>query len=113
MPFPHLGPHAMRLVVLWMVPCALLAQVSDKISRVTVGRYQQGQPLSIQAELADVAAIDHIEMAYRPFGQTEYKQVEMALTGNVASASIPPGQLAAPFLEYYLSLYGRGSAMPI
>src|SRR5258707_4807343 len=88
------------------------SQISDKIIRVNVGQVNTGEPLSIQIELANSAAIDRVDLAYRSFGESEYKHVDMQIQGNVAAASIRPTDLSPPFLEYYFSLYLRGVAQP-
>lgn len=97
---------------LWVIPLALLflcgivrAQISDKISSVSVGSYRAGEPLTIRAEVVNPATIDRIEIAFRPFGTSTFKQSEMMMLGSTASASIAASDLTPPFLEYYLLLY--------
>ncbi len=85
-------------------PGLLRAQISDKISKVSTGSYIPGQPLTITAELSSASLLERIEVAYRQFGQRDYRRSEMAIAGSTASASIPAADLAPPFLEYYLIL---------
>lgn len=82
------------------------AQVSDRIARISVGRYDYGKPLPIQIELSNTAGLDHIDLAYRQFGQQTFKHIEMPVIASVASASVPAHDLVPPFIEYYVTLYG-------
>jgi hypothetical protein len=88
----------------------LRAQISDKISSVTAGSYLPGRPLTITAELSGASLIERIEVAYRQFGQRDYRRAEMAIIGSTATASVPASELAPPFLEYYLILTLKNSA---
>jgi hypothetical protein len=88
------------------------AQVSDKIANINAGTYREGEPLNIQVELSKSIVLDRIVLAYRSFGQRDFKQVEMSLVSNTASATIPSEELTPPFLEYYCILYAQGSPTP-
>ena len=70
------------------------AQVSDKISRVNIAPPGPGTPLLVLVDLFTVASIDHIQFAYRPFGRSEYRRLEMALSGNSATVSVPAAEIA-------------------
>ncbi|HZY10566.1 MAG TPA: hypothetical protein VFF29_05370 [Bacteroidota bacterium] len=85
------------------------AQVSDKISKITFGEVKGGEPLSIQVDLAKTVELEKIEIAYRQFGQREYKRMELPITSNAASGSIPATELASTFLEYYFILFDKQS----
>ncbi len=85
----------------------LHSQISDKLSTVTPGLYRAGEPLTIQVEIVKSASVERIEIAYRPFGQRDFKHSEMSITNNTASVVIPSTDLAPPFLEYYLILYTK------
>ena len=41
------------------------SQISDKVSNVSVGAIQPGEPLAIQVELVKTAVVDRMEVAYR------------------------------------------------
>ena len=90
----------------------VVGQVSDKIGKVDAGSFTPGKALVIQAELLSTALLERVEIAYRQFGQHDYRRSEMAVAGNSATASIPPGELAPPFLEYYLILHLSNAAAP-
>jgi hypothetical protein len=96
--------------VLWIVALFLFsayaaAQVSDKIAKVTAPPVPQGLPVAIAADLINPSIIQRIEVAYRPFGEQNYKRMEMSVIGNVATATIPATETMPPFLEYYLLIY--------
>jgi hypothetical protein len=93
-----------------LLPCSSTGQISDKISSVTVGEYVEGQPLAVRAELSRTAGFERIFLAYRQFGQSEYKEIEMSVVGNVASATIPGSEVHPPFIEYYLIIQIQGQA---
>lgn len=80
------------------------AQISNRISSVTTEKPSEGQPLGIRVELAQAIRFDRIILAYRSFGQSEYKELEMAVANNVATTSIPGRDVVPPSIEYYVSL---------
>jgi hypothetical protein len=77
------------------------AQISERISSVTIaGTAATGTPLTVQANLVHPDIIDHIDLAYRHFGESSYRRVEMVVNGNAAVADIPATSVAPPFVEY-------------
>lgn len=90
--------------------CAVAAfsQASDKIISVGPNEAKEGEPLTIQAELAKAGIITQMLLAYRPFGASEYKQVEMTINGNTASATIPGREIVPSAIDYYLLIAVRG-----
>ncbi len=91
-------------IALFVFSAAAVAQVSDRIARVTTSPVQQGQPLTITAELINPALVSRVEVAYRQFGEQQYKRMEMSIVGNSATATIAGTETLPPFLEYYLLL---------
>ncbi len=91
---------------------AAFSQVSDKVSSITTSEAKAGEPLTISADLVKTISFDKINLAYRQFGQTEYRQTEMSVANNVASVTIPGRDVQPPFLEYYFLLYVQGSSIP-
>ena len=87
-----------------------LSQVSDKILSVKTGEGKEGQPLTIQAEIVSTAQISQVLLAYRTLGASEYRQMEMSITGNTASATIPANEVVPLELEYYFILRIEGKA---
>jgi hypothetical protein len=78
------------------------SQVSNIISSVRVGESKERTPLAINAELFTADNVTSISIAYRAFGETEYKKMEMLLAGYTASVTIPAQYVLPPFIEYYL-----------
>ncbi len=106
-----IGRRAAAFAILHFIFLAgVFSQISDIVSRVNVSQFKPGEPLSIQAELINPASIERIELAYRSFGQSTFKQSEMSITGNAASLLVPFAELTPPFLEYYLLIQKRGGA---
>ena len=90
----------------------ILAQVSENVSKVTVGTVQPGKPLGIELEFVQSAVYEKVEIAYRQFGQRDYRRKEMLLTSNLASIDIPAKDLETPLLEYYFILYKKTAPTP-
>ncbi len=109
-----MGPRALGVVaaILLLAAAGTRAQVSDRISRVQVGAVHPGEPLGIQVELIQPDQIERIEIAYRPFGQTDFTHAEMAVAGNAASVELPAATTTSQFLEYYFILAIRGKSTP-
>jgi len=84
-------------------------QVSGRVSKIDIGTFTPGNPLTIQVEFSNTADLDRVEIAFRQFGQHDYKRAEMALEGHTATASIPATELVPPFIEYYIILYLRNA----
>ena len=103
---------ALAALVLLCASALAVAQVSDKVVRVGAGAPAPGKPLVITAELSSTVSVERIEVAYRQFGERDYRRSEMALAGNTGTATIPAAELVPPFLEYYLILTLRTSAVP-
>lgn len=89
-----------------------IAQISDNIVTVEASAFLANEPLRIHVELAHASTIERIELAYRIFGQSQFKRSEMEIQGNSAVVIIPTKEIAPPFLEYYLILYLRNSDNP-
>lgn len=79
-------------------------QVSNIVSSVRVGDAKEKTPLSVSVELFTAENISILNLVYRPFGETEFKKVEMLVAGNTASVTIPADAVQPPYLEYYLSI---------
>jgi hypothetical protein len=100
------------LMALCILAAGADAQVSDKIGKITTGTAEPGKILSFQVELLQASTLDRIELAYRQFGVREFSRIEMSLTGNIASATLPAEAVVPPFVEYYLLLYYAGKEVP-
>jgi len=114
-------PQKRRLPrILWptLVGLCLLAlssaqgQISERISGVTLGIANEGEPLFIRVELARADIVEGIELAYRRFGESSFRFMEMPIIGNTASATLPGYAVVPPFVEYYFVLHLRGLPQP-
>jgi hypothetical protein len=90
------------LIFLFLMSDISFSQISNIVSAVRVGEAKEKTPLAISAELFTSENITSITIAYRLFGETEYKKLEMLLAGNGASVTIPSEFVQPPFIEYYL-----------
>ncbi|MCX7875987.1 MAG: hypothetical protein N2321_07465 [Melioribacteraceae bacterium] len=78
------------------------AQVSNYVSRVRMSDALEKTQLNISADLYNVENISQISVVYKPFGETEFKLVEMQISGTQANGSISSDEVVPPYLEYYL-----------
>jgi len=83
------------------------AQISDRISGLTPDEAIANAPITIQANLRQGGAIERVYLLYRIFGESRFTPVQMDLSGNTASATLPSRTTIPPFLEYYLVLVDR------
>ena len=100
------------LLALCLLAAGADAQISDKIGKITTGTAEPGKSLSFQIELLQASTLERLELAYRQFGVREFSRIEMSLTGNIASATLPAEAIIPPFVEYYLLLYYAGKDVP-
>jgi hypothetical protein len=91
------------LMLFTFMMCANIhAQMSNFISSVKTGDAKDKSPLTISADLISPEAISAINIAFRSFGENEYKKMEMLMAGISASGTIPGENIQPPFIEYYL-----------
>lgn len=91
-------------IALFCFTAMLPGQPSRVVSDVEVGTVQQGTPLTLQISVLNLSQYSQIELAYRPFGVSEFKRMEMQFLGGAAIASIPGTDVLPPYVEYYLRL---------
>jgi hypothetical protein len=90
----------------------VVTQISGTVSRVNVGTPQTGMPLSVQVDLFQSSKVEKIEIAFRRFGEQEFKQSEMSLVGTIATILLPGEIIEPPFVEYYFVITIEGSLDP-
>ena len=78
------------------------SQIVPIVSRVSSGDANEGKPLDLTVELSQNAGITQVLFVYRSFGQSEYKELEMSLSGRSAAVTIPADAVSAPYIEYYI-----------
>lgn len=86
---------------------AVFGQISNIISSVRVSDAKEKMPITITADLFSAENISSINIAYRSFGQTEFRKSEMIIMGNSAKVTIAAEAVAPPYLEYYLFISMR------
>ncbi len=89
------------LGLLLLTTLSLSAQVSDKILSVNTGEANEGQPVTIRADLANAISVSQMFLNYRSAGSSDYKRIEMTVTGNSSAATIPGEEVVPNEIEYY------------
>jgi len=89
------------LVLLTFSPTAL-SQIVPIVSNVKTGQANDGQPLVVTVELSQNVGVSQVIFVYRQFGQSEFTEIEMALSGRSASITMPAGAVKSPYVEYYI-----------
>ncbi len=79
----------------------LHAQVSDKILAVHTQPGNEGQPAEISVDLANAISVNQMFLNYRTGGSGDYKQIEMTITGNTATVTIPADEVVPNEIDYY------------
>lgn len=87
---------------LMLINIQAFGQISNTVSSVRIGDAKEKNPLSISAELFGSENISSMNIAYKFFGQNEYRKMEMLVAGNTASITIPAEEVLPPYIEYYL-----------
>ena len=103
------------LIVMFLFPAAF-SQIVPIVSRVTAGDANEARPLLVTVELSQNAGVTQVLFVYRSFGQSEFKELEMALSGRSATVTVPAEAVAAPYIEYYVRVNmvgGRIETYPI
>lgn len=90
------------LLIIITLSIDTFAQVSNYVSDVKIGNAKERSSIAINAELFNVENISQISIAYKPFGETQFKNVEMLIAGNSSSGNIPAEDVIPPYIEYYL-----------
>jgi hypothetical protein len=105
-------PFAIAFIGTLFCAALALSQFTDKIAKISSGHARQGEPLTIQVDLQQSIVLDGIEIAYRQFGERDFRHSEMSLVGTTATFTLPADAVLPPFVEYYLLLTVRGSTSP-
>lgn len=79
-------------------------QVAPKVLKVNAPSAVAGNAQPISVELEQNARVSKVTLRYRSFGETSFKGMEMLLTGNTATATIPADAILPPYVEYYFEL---------
>jgi hypothetical protein len=80
----------------------IYSQASEYISAVRIGDAKEKMPVNVSATLFPSENISGIELFFKKFGENEYRNVEMLIAGNTASALIDAEYVLPPYIDYYL-----------
>lgn len=100
--------HLLRLL-LSLLPVVLMCleangQISARVAGVSTGEAVAGEPVRITVDLRRTEGLGSVLLLYRPFGESEYRRIDMDVVGNRAIAQIPATAVTPPSLEYYIVL---------
>jgi len=100
-------------VILMMIATAgsLFGQASNYVSKVNTGTALEGEALSFMADLMQSSNVTGVRLFYKPFGESEFKEREMQLSGMLATVTIPGEEIKVPYLEYYLQVELRDGSL--
>lgn len=108
----HLHLCGSFIALLILLTCqSSTAQVSTRVRAVSPTEGITGIPLDIRVDLIQGETIERIHFLYRPFGQSDYRNLEMSLVGNIASLLVPGAEVVPPFVEYYLVFATRTGSL--
>ncbi len=77
------------------------AQVSTVISQINTGAAKEGEDLAVSVKLIQELNTSQVSLFYRVFGETDFRQTELAIHGNIADGIINGSNVALPYLEIY------------
>ena len=83
---------------------AAWAQVQAVVTKVNVPAALEKQPLAMSVDLSRNTDVSKVRLWYRSFGESEFKDVEMLLTGRTASVTLPADIVVPPYIEYYIEV---------
>jgi hypothetical protein len=92
----------LMILIYFVLVTNSIAQISNFVFNVKIENAIEGESLKLTAELYNIENIYRIEIVYKTFGESEYKNLEMVISGTQATVSIPSEETIPPFIEYYL-----------
>lgn len=93
-----------------------IAQIIPIVSNVSTGQAAENTPMLVTVDLTQNAGVTQVLFVYRQFGESEFRELEMALKGRSASITLPADVIRAPYIEYYVRVNmvgGRVETYPI
>jgi hypothetical protein len=88
--------------LVWLALAPAQAQVSSVVVRVHAPVVSQNQPMPINVEFTPSGNVERVLLRFRGFGESEYRQQEMLVGGNAATATIAAQYILPPYIEYYI-----------
>jgi hypothetical protein len=87
-----------------LLPFRGYSQISTRVAGVSTDEVVAGMPVHVTVDLRQTAGLQSVVLLYRPFGESEYRRLDMDVVGNRATVQIPAAAIVPPFLEYYIVL---------
>ncbi len=84
------------------------AQISTGVAEVSPSESFSNQQLTVRVELTQGAHPTQLYFLFRPFGERDFRRLEMDRVGSTASVSIGARSVSPPFVEYYIVLVDEG-----
>jgi hypothetical protein len=98
-----------RRIGIAMLACTIgatmSAQVSPYVMEVRPASAIERTQAALSVSFTSNAQLRRVQLHYRQFGESEYKQQEMLLSGQTAVVTIPANVITPPYIEYYLELF--------
>ncbi len=79
----------------------IYAQMSNVVSKVTYTEPKEGDNLYIGLEFFQSVAISQAVLYYKPFGENEYKSIDITISGYSGEVTIPAEDVNLPSLDVY------------
>ena len=102
--------------ILFAATVSTNAQVSNYFASVNVLEAKETKPMVIVGELYQSGNVARVLLFYKPFGASEYVEIEMNQSGTRLETVIPADQVSPPFIEYYLvaqTVNSKSEAFPV
>jgi len=96
------APRVLLILSLFVFGSIVQAQVIPIVSKIDTREAIQNQPASISLELSQNQGISRVLLLYRPFGESEFHEMEMMLAGRTATTTLPASVVIPPYLEYFI-----------
>ncbi|HTX17412.1 MAG TPA: hypothetical protein VMG34_02030 [Bacteroidota bacterium] len=90
------------MLTLFFCPLPASSQINTYIRALHSGEAKEGSSLRVTAELVKSTELARVVLYYRQFGQSEFRVLEMPISGDTASVEIPQEDVAPPFMEVYI-----------
>jgi hypothetical protein len=82
----------------------LRAQTSPYVVDTRNSQVVENAPFTLSVELAQNSQIQLVLVHYRQFGETEYKEADMQVSGRNAVLKFPAKMARPPYIEYYVEV---------
>lgn len=87
---------------LTLLPLVAQSQINTYVRAIRAGVSREGSPMRVSAALAKSTELARVILYYRQFGQSEFRILEMPISGDSASVTISEDEVSPPFMEVYV-----------